>query len=102
MLHADFSALTIKTIEPGLLDLRDNSDSDLLLEDEFAEPLAVDQIYGRRGNGRGFSGRLREPAERHENSALSSGSRSVTLKEGDDIPPERRGRVMTLRLDRDP
>jgi hypothetical protein len=64
--------LRVKAIEPGLVDLGDDSEADLLVAHEVAELVAVDEVDGRCRERGGLAGGGRESGK-----GLTSTARSA-------------------------
>src|SRR5271166_6108729 len=62
--------LRVKAIEPGLVDLGDDSEADLLVAHEVAELVAVDEVDGRCRDCGGLAGGGRESSQGYQYGAL--------------------------------
>lgn len=73
------SALRIESVEPILLHLRNDSEADLLLANDFAQLLAVDEVDSGSGGDGSLTSSLRVATKRHEYRSFGTGSGGAAL-----------------------
>jgi hypothetical protein len=78
--------------------LGSNPYPDLLLPDEIAQSIAVNQVNGRGGCRRCPTGGFGEAPECDENGPFSASSGGIPLEEGDYVSADRCRGVVALRL----